>query len=341
MRTRTTLLGFAGALAAIFALGTEAEADPEFTLNFGTVAPEGTPWASQLQSIKTRIESKSGGRIKVKLFLGGALGGEIEMIQDVSRGERLQGGGFSTGALGEGLDMPMLEMVELPYLFRNNGEADVVLDQVLYNPVTEALSGKGITFYAWNENGWRSMATKGGPARSPEQLRTYKMRAQESPVHQNMYEALGVQYVSKPTSEVLPALNTSIVTGFDNTPLFSLAAGWVEPITHYTLTRHIYQPAAVVYSKPFVDRLPADLRAIVMEDPAGEARRGREGVRALEAEMLGIMSGMGKTVVELSSEEQAAYRKAVRSKVHAAFLKDHPELQGLYGQVKAKLQTMR
>jgi TRAP-type C4-dicarboxylate transport system substrate-binding protein len=341
MRTRTVLLGLMAAVTTLFALTAESEATPEFVLNFGTVAPEGTPWASQLQEIERRIESQSNNRIQVKLFLGGSLGAEIEMIQDVARGERLQGGGFSTGALGEGLDIPMLQMVELPYLFRNNAEADAVLDQVLYQPATAALAAKGITFYAWSENGWRNMATKGGPARTPEELRAYKMRSQESPVHQNMYEALGVQAVSKPVSEVLPALNTGIVTGFDNTPLFSIAAGWTEPITHYTLTRHIYQPAGVVYSKAFIDSLPPDLREIVLADPTGEATRGRDGVRALESELLDAMRGMGKEVIELTPDQNKAYRSAVRAKVHATFLSDHTELQALYGEIKTKLQSMR
>jgi len=341
MRTRNVLLGLGALIAGTIALGNESEAQAQFTLNFGSVAPDGTPWASQLVDIQNRIQTESGGRIKVKMFLGGALGAEIEMIQDVIRGERLQGGGFSTGALGEALDLPILQMVELPYLFRSNAEADAVLDDVLYTPTQQALAAKGVTFYSWNENGWRNMATNGGPASTPEQLKAYKMRSQESPVHQNMYEALGVQYVSKPVSEVLPALNTGIVTGYDNTPLFSIAAGWTEPVTHYTLTRHIYQPAAVVYSKAFVDSLPPDLREIILRDPVGEAQRARQGVRALEVELLDAMRGMGKEVTELTNEQRVAYRKAVRSKVHAAFLSDNPDMQALYGEVKTKLQSMR
>ena len=50
------------------------------------------------------------------------------MIQDVQKGERLQGGGFSTGAVGEALDIGVLKMIELPFLFRSNDEADKVLD---------------------------------------------------------------------------------------------------------------------------------------------------------------------------------------------------------------------
>ena len=118
------------------------------------------------------ITINSNGKIQVKLFLGSSLGSEIEMIQDVQRGERLQGGGFSTGAVGSALEVPILEMIELPYLFKNNNEADVILDEILYTPTQKALDEKGITFYSWSENGWRNFATKGGAATSPEDFST-------------------------------------------------------------------------------------------------------------------------------------------------------------------------
>ena len=318
------------------------EAQSAYTLNFGTVAPTGTPWSDQLDTIKKRIESKSNGQIKVKLFLGGALGSEIEMIQDVQRGERLQGGGFSTAAVGEALNVPLLQMIELPFLFNNEGQADAVLDEILYEPTKKALADKGISFYSWTENGWRSFGTKGTVApTSPELLTQYKMRAQESPVHLNMYKAMNVQAVAKPVSEVLPSLNTGIVTGFDNTPLFSLAAGWIEPITHYTLSKHIYQPAAVMYSKKFIDSLPADLQAVVLEDPQGEAKRGRQAVRKLETELLETISAMGKEVVELTPDQRKAFKQAVRQKTHAAFLGQYPELQATYGAIKDKKQESK
>jgi len=341
MKIRSIMAGLAASIGIMMLSNTPLYAESAFTMNFGTVAPTGTPWSAQLESIKKRIEGQSNGQIKVKLFLGGALGSEIEMIQDVQRGERLQGGGFSTGAVGEALDIPVLQMVELPYLFKNEQQADVILDEVLYEPTKEALASKGITFYSWTENGWRSFATKGGPATSPEELRNYKMRSQESPVHLNMYKSMDVQAVAKPVSEVLPSLNTGIVTGFDNTPLFSLAAGWIGPVTHYTLSRHIYQPAAVVYAKQFVDSLPPDLQKVVLHDPKAEAALGRQEVRKLEADLLATISSMGKEVIELTPEQQKAFRQAVRQKTHAAFLQDHPEMKGLYAEIKQKKKELR
>jgi TRAP-type C4-dicarboxylate transport system substrate-binding protein len=135
---------------------------------------------------------------------------------------------------------------------------------------------------------------------------------------------------------VLPALNTGIVDGFDNTALFSLAAGWIEPVTHYTLSKHIYQPAAVVYSKKFVDSLPPDLQKIVIGDPFAESARGRVAVRSLEGELLETITSMGKQVVEISAAERDALKAKTRA-VHKSFLANNQELIPVYKQVLSKL----
>ncbi|MBM76641.1 MAG: C4-dicarboxylate ABC transporter substrate-binding protein [Proteobacteria bacterium] len=340
MNLKMMFTGLTAATALFLFTDRPLQAESAYVMSFGTVAPDDTPWADQLKNIKKKYEAQSNGRIKVKLFLGGSLGSEIEMIQDVQRGERIQGGGFSTGAVGSALEVPLLEMVELPYLFKTNEEVDAVLDEILYEPTQKALEKKNVTFYSWSENGWRNFATK-GKVTSPEELKAYKMRCQESSVHLNMYKAMGVQPVPKPVTEVVPSLNTGIVDGFDNTPLFSIAAGWIQPISHYTLSRHIYQPAAVMFSKSFMDSLPKDLQDLILDDPKGEADRGRSSVRAIEKDLIETIKVFGKEVIELTDEQHKEFRKAVRKETHAAFLADNPELQDLYGQVKAKTKSMR
>lgn len=339
MRLRTKVISVAASAVVLFMPGRGLQAEPQYVMNFGSVAPAGTPWSDQLENVRDRVKAESGGRVKVKLFLGGALGSEIEMIHDVARGDRLQGGGFSTGAIGQALDIPLLSLPELPYLFRSVKEADTILDGVLYQPVQQELNAKGMVLAAWAENGWRSFATNGGPAATPAQLSKYKMRCQENPIHKDMYEALGATPVAKPTSEVLPALQTGIVDGFDNTPLFSLAAGWMEPVTHYTLSKHIYQPAGVVYSKKFMDALPADLYKVVMGDPFAEAASGRKAVRALQKELIGTLKET-KTVVKPTNQEKTELFNATRV-VHEKFLKRHPDVIDEYALVKKTLAEIR
>ncbi len=291
--------------------------EPEFTLNFGTVAPENTPWSDQLKDIKKRVERESKGRIRVRLFTGGSMGGEVEMIQDIRDGGRLQGGGFTTSALATGANVPQLDLPELPYLFRSNEEADHVLDGVLFTPMQKRLRRRGIHMTMWAQNGWRSFYTK-QPVNSLDDLRTQKMRTQESNVHKAMYKALGVQSFAMSTAEVLDALSRGTVDGFDNTALYAQASGWYEPTRHLTLTRHIFQPAAIVYSKAWFDSLPEDLQQIVTGNRLEDQKLGRRLVRELEPALLANFAELGVTVRQPSEAELKPFIDATRG-VHEQF----------------------
>jgi tripartite ATP-independent transporter DctP family solute receptor len=306
-----------GLICASLALASPVEAKPEFVVKFGTVAPDGTPWAKQLKRLKKRVEKQSKGRIKFKLFLGGVLGGEVEMVRAVRRG-RLQGWGGSTAALAEGARIPQLQLLELPFLFRNLKEADHILDKVVRDDFVKILARKKFYLSFWHENGWRNFAAKKKQIRKIADLRGMKMRSQESPVHLAMYKAIGAQAESIPVPEVLGALKTGMVDGFDNTPLFTSATGWYEGIKYYTISQHIYQPAVIMYSKRFMDKLPKDLRKILVGDERKETIEGRKSVRGMRDALLKHFRNQGIKVYTLTDAERKPFMQKCKV-VHKQF----------------------
>ncbi len=313
--TRTALTM---ALAAIVMLWTApAEAKAKYVLKFGTVAPEGTPWAKHLRVIKKRIESKSKGQIKVKLFLGGVLGGEVEMVRALRRG-RIQGFGGSTASVAEGAKMNAFMLMEFPFLFNSFKEADYVLDKVIKNDFRKLLFKKGFIFAHWHENGWRNFATKEKAILTLKDIKGMKMRSQESPVHLAMYKALGAQAESIAVPEVLGALKTGMVDGFDNTPLFSSATGWYEGIKYYTISQHIYQPGVIMYSKKFFDKLPVALRKVVIGDMDAETKKGRQMVRVMRGGLLAIFKAAKIKVITMTPAQRKPFITACK-KVHTKF----------------------
>ena len=322
LRSHDNVLACFTLLLFIFVFGfispgiTEA-GDAEYVIKFGTVAPDNTPWANHLSRIKTQVEKESGGKIKFKLFLGGAMGGEVEMVRSLRRG-RLQSIGVSTAAVAEGAAIPELQLLELPYLFDNFEEADYILDNVIYEDFKKILKAKGFYMAYWHENGWRNFATRGVEVHAPADLRKLKMRSQESEVHLAMYKALGVQAESIPVPEVLGALKTGMVDGFDNTPLFSSATGWYEGIDHYNVSQAIYQPAVIIYSLKFIESMPEDLQKILIGNPVEEMAWGRKAVREMREPLLQIFRDEGIKVYELTAEEKSAFRKLLLP-VHKEF----------------------
>ncbi|MDB5106423.1 MAG: C4-dicarboxylate transporter substrate-binding protein [Fibrobacteres bacterium] len=303
-------------IAAALACSVSTAAAP-IEIRFVSIAPEGTPWSEQMTAMKNRVEKESGGRLVFKLYLGGQLGGEVETLRSLERG-RIQAWGGSAGALA-GL-IPEMQMLELPYLFHTLDEADYLLDEVLFRPYSDLLSKKGLTLQSWNENGWRSIGSKQKPILTPADAKGLKARSQPSPIHLRMWKALGANPVAISVPEVLTSLQTGVVDAFDNSPLFTTATSWHTAIKHYSLTQHIYQPGAVIFNKAFLDKLPEDLRKILMGDAKAEAATGRAGVRALEPEVLKLMETEGVTVHRLTDAQRNAFA-AVLEPLHEEFAK--------------------
>ncbi len=291
-------------LCALLLLLPRAQAEPTYTLKIATVAPEGTPWSDGLAQFKAMVEKKSGGRMVVKVFFGGMLGDENETVQQTQRGQ-LQGVAASTGAIAS--LVPDLNVLELPFLFRTAGEADHVLDGVTNAPLEKAFRSKGMVLGFWSENGYRSFGTSYGFIKSPADLKGRKMRSQENPVHLEMYKAFSASPVPIPTTEVLTSLQTGVIQGYDNTPLYASAAQWLSATKFFTLTDHIYQPAAIVFNKTWFDALPADLQAIVLSARVDLVPRMRKEIRALNPILLENFPAMKVQVYHPTAAERASF----------------------------------
>lgn len=311
------LLGAVGAGQAQAPVSAPASAPPEFTMKLATVAPDNTPWSELLKRYKSAVETKSGHRIEVKVFLGGTLGDENESVTKVKRGQ-IQAAGVSTGAVAS--QVPEINVVEVPYLFRSFDEADHVLDNHLTAPLETLFRRYGLVFGFWSENGFRQFGSRDRFIKTVDDLSKRKMRSQESPIHLEMWKAFGASPTPIPTTEVLTALQTGTVDGFDQATLFTIAASWYKTIKFFSVSDHMYQPALIVLNQAWFDALPADLQKVVLDEGRGLQAKGRKAVRSILPDLVGIMKNEGVAVYELTTEEKAALEKAsmpVRAYVRA------------------------
>ncbi len=281
-----------------------AEAADVPILRLATVAPDGTPWSDGLQRFKKLVEAAVPGRISIRPFLGGVLGDENETVVSCQRGQ-IEGVGASTGALSS--VVPELAVLELPYLFRSPVEADHILDTVVLADLELAFKNRGLVLGFWSENGNRCFGTNFGFVTSPAALKGHKMRSQESGVHIQMYRAFGASPVPIPVTEVLTSMQTGVIDGYDNTPLFSMAAQWTSATKFFTITNHIYQPAAIVFNKTWFDGLPADLRTALLGARGGLVQEMRKMIRALTPDLVANLGYMDIAVHELTPAERATF----------------------------------
>lgn len=283
-------------------------------MKVATVAPPGTPWAKQLRRFKKAIKEQTEGRIKIKTYLGGGLGPEEATAEATKRGS-IQVWGGSMGALSS--LVPETACLELPFLFSKEKAADKILDNVIRQELEGLLWDRGFKLLFFSENGYRSIGSS-FPIHSPADLKGKKMRSQQNDVHLNTWKAMKASPVPIAVTEVLSSLQTGVVEGFDNTPLFAFAASWHQAITHFTLTKHIYQPGIVLASRKFWETLPAELQTVIMGDPADLAKKGRRGVRAIGPMLEQNFVDSGIELIKLSASERSAFARNAEE-VHDKF----------------------
>ncbi|MFN7696987.1 MAG: TRAP transporter substrate-binding protein [Deltaproteobacteria bacterium] len=287
-------------LSGLFVAGEAQRVDAQaaggtapITLRIGTVAPEGTPWEKQMKNLRSHIERETQGRVKVRVFMGGSLGGEKALVRRVSQGT-LECFAGSTAALGSVVEE--LNVIETPYLFDDAAAADRALDGPALPIVRTALSEHGFTFGIWAENGFRSWFTRERPIRTPADLRGLRMRSQEASVHLDTYRAFGASPNPIDVTNVLTSLQTGAVDGFDNTPLFAFATSWYQAARHLNLSQHSYQPGIVVYSTQWLNAQPAEIQQVLTNLPASITADGRQGVRRMDPILIQNLERAGITV---------------------------------------------
>jgi TRAP-type C4-dicarboxylate transport system substrate-binding protein len=279
----------------------------EYVLEMGTVVPSGSPWALQLKRLKEYIEKETGGRVKVKLRLGGS--NERSLARRTQMGSK-QGFAGSVGGLSS--IVREVNVLEAPYVFDTVEEADKALDDPeVLKQVRQILEKQKLVFALWGENGFRSYFSR-RPIRSPEEMKGVRYRSQEAIAHVEAYKALGASPVTIDVANTMTSLQTGVVDGFDNTPLFAMATTWYQGLAdgerNLLLSRHSYQPGIVVYSKKWFDTLPEDIQKVLLSVPYDLTTWGREQVRKMEPVLLKNLVRYGYEIHDPSSAELQKFK---------------------------------
>ena len=293
---------------ALVVVGPAVAEEPEFLMEVGTVAPSGSPWAAQLKRFKKEVQEATEGRLKVKLRLG--RGNERSLARRVQMGS-MQAFAGSVGGMSS--IVREVNVIEAPYVFESFEAADKALDNPeVIEQVKQVLSKRGLVFGIWAENGYRSYFSK-QRIRKPDDMRGIRFRSQESLVHVETYEAFGATPVPIDNGNTLMSVQTGVVDGFDNTPLFAMAGSWYQGLKegerHIFLSRHCYQPALLVYSKKWFETLPKEFQAIITDIDHELTVWGRNQVRQIEPVLLKNLERYGYDIYEPSAEELSLFKE--------------------------------
>jgi len=217
------------------------------------------------EAFAQQLNTLTDGRIKVKLFPQGQLGGE----RDVTEGLQLGTVDFQATSIGvTGTFIPAVRILNLPFIFLGPKHFVVVMSgpigKELLEKAREQGEKVGLKVLSIAASDFRLPMNDVRAINKPDDFRGIKMRTMEVPTHMAAYKALGANPVPLPFGELYTALQTDVVDGNENGPLALFGNKFYEVQKYVTLLPVVSNAGIFLMSQKTWDKLSvADQEAVM------------------------------------------------------------------------------
>jgi tripartite ATP-independent transporter DctP family solute receptor len=285
-------------------------------IKLGVVTKPGSAQNIVAEKFKELIEQRSNGKFQVKVYHSASLGNETEILQQVQMNTIqmavVTGGPFDT------FD-PITRVINYPFLFKDNAQADKILDGPLGKQILKSLESSGFMGLSFSENGFRNLTNSKRPVKSPDDIQGLKVRVMASAIHKAIWQALGANPTPMPWP-IYTELEQKVIDGQEN-PLWVMEVYKFYEIQKYmSLTRHVYSYHIDIASLKWWKTLDKNDQDMILKAIYEAAVYQRADNRSKDAGRLKLLKEKGMQVVENPDVE--AFRAKVADLKNMDLYKD-------------------
>jgi TRAP-type C4-dicarboxylate transport system substrate-binding protein len=291
-------------------------ADAKALIRMGTMAPEGSTWHDALLQIRQDWRRISNGEVELRIYAGGVLGDEAEMIRKVQRrgldAVAISGAGLSRVDVG-------VSALTVPMMFESYEELDDVRSQ-LAPELEKRIEKSNFKVLNWSDAGWVHFFSK-KPARTISDIQGMKLwTSAGDPDTEKLFKDLGFTVVPLPATDMLTALQTGLIEAIEVPPLFAMLDGTYKQANHMIDLKWVPLLAATVISTHSWQQIPEQYREPLLKASRDAGERLRAKIRAAGDDAVKEMKARGLNVVTVDEATLAKWRSQVRD--------SYPKLRG-------------
>jgi tripartite ATP-independent transporter DctP family solute receptor len=290
-----------------------------------SVCPPGNPIVITEHFIKQEIEKQSNGRMQVRIYDSGRLGGETDNIERVRLGT-IEMADVSTAVLGNFLE-PFF-VFDLPFLFDDYDHQKRALTGEVGQYINKELERIGIKGLGYYVSPARNLYTR-KPVNAIEDLKGMKIRVMESKIMQQTINSFGSFAIPLSFHELYNALQQDVVDGAENNPSQYLSCAHTDLCKYYTLTEHFRVPTIIVMPLSFYKGLSDENRTIIDRVMQASLDFWDSTAAAIEKEVFEKIKAQGVTIGTI---DKAPFRERVRP-IYDAFISKYGD--GLIKKIEA------
>lgn len=306
----TTRFVAAAVAACLPLMATAQQGDfKDRTIRVSHVVPKDHPFQVGIDKFAEILAQKTGGKLKMRGYPDGQLGAELQSISS-AQGGVLEMTLVSTAATAS--VVKEFGVYDLPFLFNDHKEADLVLDGPVGRKLLDKLPEKNLVGLCYFENGFRHVTNSRRPITKAEDFKGLKIRTIQNPVFIDIFNNLGANALPLPFTEVFTALESKAIDG-QETPYSNIYGNkFYEVQKHVSNTGHIYGAAVVLVSKKFWDQVSGAEQKVLQESCNTSRDFERTYNRAEDPKLLAQIKAKGAIYTEIAPAERARMRELLK-----------------------------
>ncbi|CAM3237403.1 ABC transporter substrate-binding protein [Pseudomonas floridensis] len=305
---KTLLAGACATSLLLAGVAAQAAEIRERTLRFAFQNVKEHPQGQGAQKFADLLGESSGGKIKVRLFPGGTLGGDVQTVS------ALQGGTLDITVLNSGIlaaQAPDFAMLDFPFLFNDVKEAHAVIDGPIGQKLAAQLDSKGLVALGYWDLGFRNVTNSKHPITRLEDMQGLKIRVIQSPIYLKTFSALGANPVPMAFPEVYTGLEQHTIDGQENPFTVIEGSKFFEVQKYLSVTGHIFNPQSLIMSQKTWNRLNDDEKTLI-RDAAAKAQVYQREVTAASMDQARANLEKQIAVNDITPAEKDRFRERVK-----------------------------
>lgn len=282
-------------IAAFWLLQGPASAADKIVMRVAHAMPESHSYQKWVERFREELDKIAPGKVDVQVFPNAQLGKESEYIEGMKLGTI---DGAVMGRHGQ-ID-PRLDVLNLPMIFRDDAQKDVVLRSGgdLQKKLDGIMYERGFKVLGWGELGFRDITTKDKPIKSAADLKGVDIRVPNVEPWLVAFRAWGANPTPMDFSELYSALQQGVVTAQENPPEIIETSRFYEVQKYLNITNHASIPSQFVLSRAYWEKLPADLQEAIMKAASVSRDYQVSLTREANKALVSKLAEQGMTVVQ-------------------------------------------
>ena len=279
----------------------------KIVVKMGTLAPEGTDWHGMLIEMGQQWKSATKGKVQLRIYPGGVLGDERDMVRKMRIGQ-IQAAGMTAEGLSE--IVSDFSCYFVPLVYQDSEDVNKVTEALLPE-LEQKLEDNGFKLLYLSELTYAYWFST-SPIKVPSDLKNKKFFTWAGDFKwEQVYKKAGYSPVPLATTDILSALQTGLISTIPQPPIYALAQQSFGIADHMLDLKWGVLMAGIVVDMKTWKRIPdkyhEDLLSIAKAIQAKYADSNSDAdVKALDA-----MKQYGLKVHSPSEDERALWFQEV------------------------------